>query len=155
MKWKTVADGKPSGQGETFKQPGDTNPGAPVGMIDFLGKNAAVFFAEYGPSIPFIPQFEIVTRTKEENEKVNYVEGNGFVGLPLKTSWANGDFVPVFMPDGNPGFAKIPDLIANLPKPGQAGGKYTDVEIGAAIRKNVAFLDDKNLGIYAKSLVQA
>lgn len=152
-KWYVVASGKPtSGQNppETFRQPDATNPTAPVNMNVILGQDFQNLMAEYGPKVVAIPQLEAVYFTPEEIHAQNY--STGFTQLPINPTWPR-QFIPVFDPQGNPAIVKISDFIANTPKPSTSGGSLTESQIGAAIRRNVALLDDAALGKLAKALV--
>lgn len=156
MKWKVVASGKPTGSGETFKQPEETNPNAPMNMMALLGQNAQALFAEYGTKINAIPQLEAIIAPEGPYDaySVNY-GSTGFTQLPINVHWPAG-FIPIFDEKGEPCIVKIEDYIANTPKPSTPGvGKYTEAQIGAFLRANIEFLDNSALGKYAKSLVLA
>jgi hypothetical protein len=157
QKWNLInTNPATSGQNvvETIVFPEGLNPADRVNMIQVLGQNAQNLFAEYATKIKFIPQLELVVSTAEDSKNFNY-SSNEFCQLPLNLIWPMG-FVPMFDDNGNPAVVKIEEFVKAVPKPGaQTGGKYTEEQIGAAIRANVSFLNDKQLGKYAKDIVLA
>jgi len=110
---------------------------APLYMAGWLNLSHFVFLAEYAVDFPSIPLVNALTCDKEE--ALRFVpNGSGPRSIIPMEGRCPSDVLPVFMPNGSPGFISISEYTAEFPRPrnsaaiGNSGGvKLSDDELVA------------------------